>query len=65
VRLCAVVRCVVALAAGFFVSAEAHRLFWLIVFLSAALVPLAAAATPSASPSAPPADTLATPTAPR
>ena len=53
------------LAAGFFVSAEAHRLFWLIVFLSAALVPLAAAATPSASPSAPPVHTPATPTAPR
>ncbi len=53
------------LTAGFFVSAEAHRLFWLIVFLSAALVPLAAAATPSASPSAPPAHTPATPTAPR
>jgi len=52
------------LAAGFFVSAEAHRLFWLIIFLSAALVPLAVTATESSSLRAPAAHTPVAP-APR
>lgn len=50
------------LSAGLFISAENHRLFWLIVFLSAALVPLSAA-TPAPAPPAPsPADGPATAT---
>ncbi len=53
------------LAAGFFVSAEAHRLFWLIIFLSAALVPLALTAPESPSPSAPAPPAAPGPGAPR